>query len=143
MKITVRKMRIEDASGVTALSHELGYPLTVEQVTGNIGAVINSIERIAFVATYNNEIVGWTSASQSIAIVVIPQCEINGLVVSKIFQGKGIGKKLIEAVKEWAKERGNNKVSLRCNVKRIEAHQFYQHLGFKDIKKQTNFVIDI
>lgn len=134
---------VDDASAVANLSGQLGYPLSVDQIISNIKAVINSNDRTAFIAEYDSKIVGWIGASQAITIEVMPQCEINGLVVDKDSHGKGIGKKLIEAVKQWAKEKGNNKLSLRCNVKRIEAHQFYQHLGFKDIKKQTNFVLEI
>jgi len=136
-------MNLSDAKAVTALSHQLGYPLSVEETTQNISAVISNEERTAFVAEYNDRIVGWINASQAVMIEVMPYCEINGLVVDENFHAKGIGKLLIERIKQWAKEKGNNKLSLRCNVKRIEAHKFYSHIGFKDMKKQTNFVLDI
>jgi GNAT superfamily N-acetyltransferase len=136
-------MTLNDAAAVTALSHQLGYPLSIKETTQNIEAVINSDDKIAFVTEYNDTIVGWINASQSIMIEVMPYCEINGLVVDENYHGKGIGKLLIERVKQWAKEKGNNKLSLRCNVKRIEAHKFYNHLGFRDVKKQTNFVLEI
>jgi GNAT superfamily N-acetyltransferase len=63
-------------------------------------------------------------------------------VIHQDFRAKGIGKLLIDEVKHWAKEKGINKLSLRCNVKRTEAHLFYEHLGFKEIKQQKNFVIE-
>jgi GNAT superfamily N-acetyltransferase len=55
----------------------------------------------------------------------------------------GIGKLLIEKAKQWAKEKGNDKIGLPCNVKRTEAHLFYEHLGFTEIKQQKNFVLRI
>ena len=70
-------------------------------------------------------------------------CEMNGLVIDNDHQGKGVGKLLIEEVKHWAREKGNSKLSLHCNIKRTETHEFYKHLGFKSAKNQTNFVIDI
>ena len=136
-------MTLNDAVAVTALSHQLGYPLSIEETSQNIKNVINHEDRTAFVAEYNDKIVGWINASQSVMIEVMPYCEINGLVVDEDFHGKGIGKLLIERIKQWAKKKGNNKLSLRCNVKRIEAHKFYSHLGFRDMKKQTNFVLEI
>ena len=139
----IREMRLDDANAVNELSHQLGYPLTIGETTENIRSVINSTDHIAFVAELNNNVVGWIGASQAVMIEVIPHCEINGLVIDKNFYGKGIGKLLIESVKQWAKEKGNRKLSLRCNVKRVEAHSFYHHLGFKDLKKQTNFVLDL
>ena len=143
MNVTTREMRIDDAKAVNDLSHQLGYPLPVMGTTQNIQAVIQSKNHIAFVAEYNNQLVGWIGASQAIMIEVLPHCEINGLVIDKEFYGKGIGKLLIEKVKQWAKEKGNEKLSLHCNVKRVEAHSFYRHRGFHDLKQQTNFVMDL
>ena len=76
-------------------------------------------------------------------IEVMPHCEINGLVIDERHRGMGIGKLLIDHVKQWAKAKGNSKIGLHCNVKRTEAHLFYQHLGFAEIKQQKNFVINI
>ena len=143
MEIKIREMIVEDASAVTALSHQLGYPLSHDEIAVNIQAVINSNDHTAFVAEYENKVIGWIGCTQAILVEIKPQCEITGLIIDKEFQRKGIGKFLIEKVKQWAKEKGNKKLSLRCNVKRVEAHQFYLHLGFRDIKKQTNFVLDI
>ncbi len=139
----IREMRIEDAKAVNGLSHQLGYPLTIEETNQNIQAVIHSNDHIAFVAEVNNQVVGWIGAAQAVMIEVMPHCEINGLVIDKDLYGKGIGKLLIEKVKQWAREKGNERLSLRCNVRRIDAHSFYRHLGFKDRKQQTNFVMDL
>ena len=100
-------------------------------------------DHTAFVAEYENKIVGWIGASQAIMIEVMPHCEINGLVIDQDHRGMGIGKLLIDKVKQWARGKNNSKIALRCNVKRTEAHLFYQHLGFTEIKQQKNFVISI
>ena len=143
MKINIREMNANDAIGVNALSKQLGYPLSIEQTLQNIYAVLESKDHTAFVAEYENKIVGWIGASQAIMIEVMPHCEINGLVIDQDHRGMGIGKLLIDKVKQWAREKNNSKIGLRCNVKRTEAHLFYQHLGFTEIKQQKNFVISI
>jgi GNAT superfamily N-acetyltransferase len=143
MKISIRKMELEDAKSVNTLSHQLGYPLSIEQTVENIKAVIQSREHIAFVAEFEGRVVGWAGASQAIMIEVMRHCELNGLVIDKDHHGKGIGKLLIEEVKQWARKNGNSKMSLHCNTKRTDAHEFYQHLGFTDLKKQTNFMIEL
>ena len=143
MKISIREMNANDAIGVNALSKQLGYPLSIEQTLQNINAVLESKDHTAFVAEYENKIVGWIGASQAIMIEVMPHCEINGLVIDHDHRGMGIGKLLIDKVKQWAREKNNSKIGLRCNVKRTEAHLFYQHLGFTEIKQQKNFVISI
>jgi GNAT superfamily N-acetyltransferase len=64
-------------------------------------------------------------------------------VIDQDHRGMGMGKLLVDKVKQWAREKNNSKVGLHCNVKRTEAHLFYQHLGFTEIKQQKNFVINI
>ena len=136
-------MTANDARSVNTLSKQLGYPLSIEQTLQNIYAVLESKDHTAFVAEYENKLVGWIGASQAIMIEVMPHCEINGLVIDQDHRGMGIGKLLIDKVKQWAREKNNNKIGLHCNVKRTEAHLFYEHLGFTEIKQQKNFVIEI
>lgn len=143
MKIIVREMDVEDAEAVNTLSKQLGYPLSIEQTLQNIKAILQSKDHTAFVAEYENKIVGWIGAARATMIEVMPHCEINGLVIDEYHRGMGIGKSLVDKVKHWAKEKGNDKISLHCNVKRTEAHLFYEHLGFKELKQQKNFVINI
>ena len=143
MKVIVREMNVEDAEAVNALSKQLGYPLSIGQTLQNIKAILQSKDHIACVAEYENKIVGWIGAAQAIMIEVMPHSEINGLVIDEFHRGMGIGKLLIDRVKQWAKEKGNDKIGLHCNVKRTEAHLFYQHLGFTELKQQKNFVINI
>lgn len=143
MKIIIREMAAKDAIAVNILSKQLGYPLSNEQTLQNIQTVLQSKGHTAFVAEYQNKVVGWIGAGQAIMIEVMPYCEINGLVIDEQHRGMGIGKLLIEEVMKWAKEKGNSKIGLHCNVKRTEAHLFYQHLGFTEAKQQKNFVIEI
>ena len=143
MKFTTREMMEKDAEAVNTLSKQLGYPLSIEQTLQNIKAILKSKDHAAFVAEYENKIVGWVGAAQATMIEVMPYCEINGLVINEHHRGMGIGKLLIERVKHWAKEKGNDKIGLRCNVKRTEAHLFYEHLGFTELKQQKKFVINI
>src|SRR6187455_3553095 len=126
MNITTREMTEKDAAAVNSLSKQLGYPLSIEQTLQNIKAVLQSKDHTAFVAEYENKIVGWIGASQAIMIEVMPHCEINGLVIDQDHRGMGIGKLLIDKVKQWAREKNNSKIGLRCNVKRTETHLFYQ-----------------
>ena len=143
MKIITREMPEKDAEDVNALSKQLGYPLSIEQTLQNIRAILHSKDHTAFVAEYENKIVGWIGAAQATMIEVMPHCEINGLVIDEHHRGTGIGRLLIDSVKHWAKEKGNDKISLHCNVKRTGAHLFYEHLGFAELKQQKNFVINI
>ena len=143
MQIIVREMLAEDAQAVNLLSGQLGYPLSPKQTFENIKVVLKSKTHIAFVALHEDKIVGWIGAAQTIMIEVLPHCEINGLVTDEGYRGKGVGRLLIEKVKQWAKENGYDVLSLHCNVTRTAAHLFYEHIGFKAIKQQKYFTIAI
>jgi GNAT superfamily N-acetyltransferase len=143
MDIYLRQMSSEDAPAVADLCRQLGYPLSSQQILENINAVRRSKDHDAFVAIYDSHVVGWIGLAQVIMIESLPFGEINGLVIDENHREKGIGKLLVERAKQWANEKGNDTLRLRCNVKRTEAHEFYRHLGFKETKQQTAFVLDL
>lgn len=143
MEIFVRQISTDDAAEITMLSRQLGYPLSQQQILQNINAVLASKDHNAFVAVQGGKVVGWIGLARAILIETLPFCEINGLVIDENFRRKGIGKLLIEKTKQWAREKGNDTIRLRCNIKRTEAHLFYEHLGFKATKQQTAYEINL
>lgn len=56
--------------------------------------------------------------------------EIQELIIKDDFRGKGIGKKLIDRLKEISKEKRCELIEVCCNRKRIDSHEFYEHNGF-------------
>lgn len=54
--------------------------------------------------------------------------------VSRIHQGKGIGRKLIEAMIQHAKEKGFDKVGLLVDRENPDAKRLYEKIGFKFVK---------
>jgi len=143
MEIFIRQAAKDDALAITELTHQLGYPLSFEQILENINVVIEKKDHDAFVAVFKNRVIGWVGVAQAFQIESAPFCEIRGLVVHDEFRNHGVGKILIEKAKLWGREKGNDKLRLRCNAKRTEAHLFYQHLGFSEIKEQKVFEINI
>jgi GNAT superfamily N-acetyltransferase len=143
MGISIREMTSEDVLAVTNLTHQLGYPLALEQIGQNIKAVMGNKDHGAFVAVYQDKVIGWIGVAHSVQIEMRPYCEIRGLVVDDQYRGNGVGKMLVKKAREWGKEKGNDKLRLRCNVKRTETHLFYQHLGFAETKQQKVFEMEI
>ncbi len=62
--------------------------------------------------------------------------EISGLIVDEGVRCCGIGKMLIAAAEEWARRVGCRVISVRSNVKRNRAHQFYTNNGYEHVKTQ-------
>ena len=72
---------------------------------------------------------------ESAAFVVI-----GGLVVDRAHRKRGIGSLLMERAEEWARTQGCSLVRLWSSSIRVEAHRFYEHLGYRNIKTQYSFV---
>jgi GNAT superfamily N-acetyltransferase len=72
-----------------------------------------------------------------------PFVEVGGLVVDENYRSKGIGKKLVEQIKQWCVEKHISTLRVRSQVKRKEAHQFYLANGFTEIKEQKVFQINL
>ena len=53
------------------------------------------------------------------------------MIISQDYRGQGVGSKLMKFVMEKVKEENGYKLMLSSNKKRIEAHKFYEQLGFQ------------
>ena len=143
MEIVIRSIVEQDAERVNELSMQLGYKMPIGQTLANIRSVLAAKGHTAFVALHGHKIIGWIGVAEAWQIESAPFCEIRGLIVDGGYRAQGIGKLLIEKVKQWSKETGNKSLRLRCNTIRKEAHLFYLHLGFKEIKEQKVFEMNI
>ena len=59
------------------------------------------------------------------------RAQIESVRVDKRFQSQGIGSEMIKWSMERAKERGAHVVQLTTHKSRVDAHRFYERLGFK------------
>ena len=56
--------------------------------------------------------------------------EIQELIVTAAYQGNGIGKKMIDSLKQELSRVGAKSLEVTSNKRRKEAHAFYQSVGF-------------
>jgi len=56
---------------------------------------------------------------------------IANLAVEKSFEGKGIGRKLIETAEIWAREKGYDRLTLHVFVENDRARRIYEEQGFQ------------
>jgi GNAT superfamily N-acetyltransferase len=139
MAIQIRTMMETDVKAVSNLSGQLGYPQPEAATAAHIVAVLNSPDDCAFVASEAQNIVGWIHGFKTRRIETGMFAEIGGLVVDDAFRGKGIGKLLVEAVREWCLQQGLHTLKVRSNVIRTDAHRFYGREGFSESKEQKVF----
>ena len=96
-----------------------------------------------FVAVTEKKIVGTFEllVMDNLAHQGSPSAIIEDMVVSAEYRRRGIGSKMIEFAVERCREIGCYKVALSSNLKRENAHKFYESLGF--MKHGYSFLLEI
>ena len=96
-----------------------------------------------YVAEIDNKIVGTFALAimDNLAHMGSKSGLIEDVVVLHSLQGKGIGKKMMQFAIETCKEKLCYKVCLSSNLKRENAHIFYERIGFK--KHGYSFLMEL
>jgi len=138
--VKTRRMVPSDGAVVAKLSQELGYDVSLRDASVRIGEMETDSLAVAYVATVENEVVGWIQAHDRRLVQYPRVLEISGLAVAGSARGHGIGSALVEAVSHWGRSRGHDRLFVRSNVTRDAAHQFYESVGFTREKTSHTFV---
>jgi GNAT superfamily N-acetyltransferase len=135
-KVNIRRATTNDAAAVAKLSGTLGYPVEAEAMARRLAGILAQETHAVFVVEAAGEVVGWIHGAEQEMLEFDRRCEILGLVVDASQRGQGVGRRLVEAVEDWARTRGLNDVSVRSNVIRPESHPFYERIGYVRVKTQ-------
>jgi PhnO protein len=139
-EVLIRPIESKDAEAAADLSLQLGYTRPAAAVRRWIEYLRDTENQAAFVATLQDQVVGWIEVSIQRHLQAEPYALISGLVVREGVRGKGIGRKLCERGEQWAWEHGINKVRFTSRSTRAEAHSFYLQSGYQETK--TSLVFD-
>ncbi|HEX2206702.1 MAG TPA: GNAT family N-acetyltransferase [Longimicrobium sp.] len=127
----VRPLADADLAAVARLLGELGYPSTPEQVRARVDRVAGDDDYAAYVAEVDGEVAGFLGMGRGWLFEQDrPYARILTLVVDARVRRQGVGAALVEFAEQWARERGAYTLMLTTNVRRQDAHGFYESLGF-------------
>lgn len=142
-EIEIRKINFSDAMEIQKISQEdLGYECSLSLVDNKINSLDSKREQV-FVACKDGTVAGYIHVEKYDTLYFETMCNVLGLAVKKDFQKMGIGKALVLAGENWAKENGINYMRVNSGISRVAAHKFYQHLGYKSEKEQLRFIKQI
>jgi GNAT superfamily N-acetyltransferase len=138
--IKIRKVKQTDAERIAALSGQLGYPATTNEMTARLKRVLKMKDAACFVAETKEEgVIGWVHVSVTPLLEVEQRAEVNGLLVDEKVRSRRAGRGLLEAAEHWARKTGCKTMSVRSNVIRERAHGFYLKRGYEHYKTQKAF----
>jgi predicted N-acetyltransferase YhbS len=127
----VRSADQSDCARLAELIGQLGYGTSVSEV-GERLAIMAQEDRLVLVAELDGEVVGCLSTSvMRVLHRPAPLGRISMMVVDEALRGRGIGAALVRAAEEALAERGCRLVEVTSNVRRAEAHGFYERLGYE------------
>ncbi|AVH69846.1 GNAT family N-acetyltransferase [Nostoc sp. 'Lobaria pulmonaria (5183) cyanobiont'] len=139
-KIKIRQAEIKDVQRITSLCEQLEYYVTNQQIEQRLTKIKKNNAHIVYVATLEDEyVIGWAHAHICDSIVIPTPAILLGLVVDKDYRHSGIGRFLMQQIEQWASLVGCEGVLLRSNIKRQEAHSFYEKIGYTNIKQSVTF----
>ncbi|MHC5933158.1 GNAT family N-acetyltransferase [Nostoc sp.] len=139
-EIKIRQATIKDVERIASLCEQLEYSVRNQQIEQRLTKIKNNDAHIVYVATLEDEyLIGWAHAHISELIIIPTQTIIFGLVVDKNYRHNGIGRLLMQQIEQWADVLGCEGVILRSNIKRKEAHLFYEKIGYTNIKQSVTF----
>jgi len=137
--LVIREANSADAKEICELSAELGYPSPLDTMQQLIDALTCLADHAVFVATVDREMAGWIHVAIVHHLQAEPRAEIGGLVVGARVRSKGIGRELVARAEEWALRQGVNRVVVRSQIARQDAHQFYLREGYRQTKTSAVF----
>ena len=136
----IRPLTPEDGPGVAALSGDLGYPTSPEEMAGRIAAVLGEPGHALFAAEgEDGTLIGWAHVCARLLLIDTPSAFVEGLVVDPAARRRGVGRALMAVAEAWAGERGLLVARLRSGATRDDAHAFYRALGYHDGKAALGF----
>ena len=140
----IRNIKIEDAEAIQRICNiSLGYSVSVEIVMRQIQKLSEDVNH-HYIYVYEDEklqkVVGFVHAEVYESLYSYSGLNILGLAVLPEFQGKGIGKELMYYLEVNAKNDSVLFVRLNSADYRVEAHKFYESIGYVCDKTQKRFI---
>ena len=140
MEVKIRKVEIGDAEAVRDISAEgLGYSCDLALVQKKI-AGLNEAREAVFVAETDGDVIGYIHIERYDVLYFETMANVLGLSVFKAYHKMGVGKVLLFAAEDWARQNNIKMMRLNSGMNRTDAHGFYEHFGYVSEKDQKRFV---
>jgi len=140
----LRNITIFDAQEIQSISNfELGYDVNLDIVRKQIRKLTNDNKHniiIGFENEQTRKIIGFVHAELYESLYMDTGLNILGLAVDSNFQGQGIGKKLMNSIEDYALKNNISYIRLNSNVRRRDAHKFYESIGYVCDKTQKRLI---
>lgn len=143
--MTIRPYRSADHDAVTALADRLRVgvapwrdPSAVPQVVRSwvAGSIkdVDPVDSPALVAAdaHDGRVLGFVCCGRRTHWTGQVDAYVGELVVAVPAQGRGVGRALVAAAAEWARQRGHHRLTIETGAANAGARAFYARLGYAE-----------
>lgn len=133
----IRTARSSDADAIAALTTQLGYPASEEQISQRLRRILDDPNQLVLVSCdASGHVIGWMHVGLRDLLEAGQHYEILGLIVDAAHRHGGRAQRLVAAGEAWAATRGATELAVRSNILRAESHPFYERAGYIRVKTQ-------
>ncbi len=121
-----------DASAIASLVTQLGYPVEADAMKARLEGMLALSHHSVVVAETAGDVVGVATACvdrgfQQDGLLG----RVTAVSVDAAWRGRGIGKRLMQHMEQWCRDRGAKRVTLTSGNQRADAHKFYGSIGYE------------
>lgn len=127
--VHVRSATSADADVIARLVSQLGYPVSADDMPARLERIANDRRAVVLLAERDDVVVGLATAH---ILSVLNRSRdvawLTSLVVDEHQRGTGAGRVLVEAVEQFARQEGCERLSVTTHEHMTGAQAFYVHL---------------
>ncbi|MGI0518700.1 GNAT family N-acetyltransferase [Treponema denticola] len=136
----IREVTIDDYKDIRNLNkNALGYDFPLEKTKTQLEKILTDKGAKIFGAFVDDKLIGYVHIADYECSFNDSLKNIMGLAVDPSYRKQGIGRALLTKAETWARDTGAAGIRLVSSVGRIEAHKFYEAMGYTSKKEQKNF----
>lgn len=135
--INIRPAHFKDLAALSSLLEELfsieeDFRFDEKVQRRGLERMLDNQDGIVLAAEAYGELVGMCTGQLLVSTAEGgPSVLVEDVVVEKPWRSRGVGKKLLQSIGQWAREQGATRVQLLADQTNLPALAFYEHLGWQ------------
>ena len=137
--MSIRIATLDDTPKIKELLEQLEYPTANDALEKRIDQLLNHSD---------HHLIVYGDVEALMSIHFVPQLALPGdfaiisyFAVDEKVRSKGIGKKMEEYCVKLATDNGCERIQVKCNIRRTEAHRFYERQGYQESRKYFSKIL--
>jgi len=128
---------IDDADALLSLIHQLEHFITKETLLKNLKNTLTKEDYCLFVAKENNIVIAFAELQFTQFIhEKNARVRLTSFCVDEKCRSKNIGSKFLDFIENFCMTKNIFRIELTSNVRRIDAHRFYENNGYTFASKR-------